>query len=295
MSADITTQTKSTITEATQALVNHPCRVLGVNPISAGTFEVELQSPAGTILNYHAGQYLQLDVDVNSDGQFQSLFYSIANGFNPDQPRRLQLYIQNTSEFADKILKYLSRLCEHKADVKVTMPMGQAFLQTDLELAHILAASGSGISQIKCLTEEILKRRPNADVSIYWSNKNIDDFYLLSEFQAWASQHQHLKFTPILAKANLASTKLATTNANWTGRTGYIYEVIEEDCKQLRNEDLNSTSQDPKPSKQEYLSSTQVYLCGSPQMVYGTIDKLASIGLKEENCYSDVFEYAPRD
>ncbi len=59
------------------------------------------------------------------------------------------------------------------------------------------------------------------------------------------------------------------------GSSGFIYQVIEKDF-----EDLNDT---------------QTYLCGSPQMVYGTIDKLKTIGLKIENCYSDVFEYAPRD
>lgn len=241
------------------------CQVMEVTPLTKASFQVELQAPAGKALTYHAGQYLQLELDVNSDGQHQALFYSIANGFNPEHPRRLQLFIQNSSELADKIIKRLSELSEHRAQVKVTLPMGRAFLQTDLGLTHLLIAAGSGISKIKCITEEILRQQPDADVNIYWSNKNVDDFYLLDEFEGWVDQNRNLNFTPILESAE----------ADWTGRSGYIYEVINEDF--------------------EDLDDAQVYLCGSPKMVYGTIDKLKTSGLKEEDCYSDVFEYAPRD
>ena len=78
-------------TGTARPIITCACQVMDVKPLTADTFQVELQSPAGTILDYHAGQPLQLDLDVNSDGQLQSLFYSIANSFNPEQPRRLQL------------------------------------------------------------------------------------------------------------------------------------------------------------------------------------------------------------
>ena len=246
-------------------VVSYACQVIGVAPLSEDTFQVELQSPLGTTLGYHSGQYLQLELDLNGDGQQQSLLYSIANSFDPDRPRRLELFIQNGSERADRTLKHLSELSEKNVSAKVTLPMGQAFLQTNLGLTHLLIAAGSGISKIKCLTEGILKQQPDADVNIYWSNKNADDFYLLDTFQGWADQNKNLHFTPILESAD----------ADWPGRTGFIYEVIEKDF--------------------DNLDGVQAYLCGSPKMVYGTIDKLESRGLKEKDCYSDVFEYASRD
>jgi len=249
----------------THPIVDYACQVVEVTPLTADTFQVELQSPVSSALDYHAGQHLKLELDVNGDGQRQSFIYSIANSFNPEQPRRLQLFIQNNSGLADKIVKRFAKLNENNEEVKVTLPMGQAFLQTDLSLTHILIAAGSGISKIKCLIEETLRQQPNADVKIYWSNKSADGFYLLEEFQDWVDRNKNLSFTPILESAD----------ANWQGLSGYIYEVIKKDFDDL--------------------SSTQVYLCGSPKMVYGTIDKLKTAGLKEENCYSDVFEYAPRN
>ena len=255
----------SNASRAVCPVVSYHCQLMDIIPLNADTFQIELQSPAGTMLDYYAGQYLQLELDVNSDGQLQSLSYSIANSFDVGEPRRLQLFIQNSSEMADKILHCLFQLKESKVGVKATLPMGQAFLQTDLSLTHIFIAAGSGISQVNCLAEELLRQRPNADVNIYWSNRNIGDFFLFDEFQDRLNQHSRLNFTPILESAD----------ADWPGRSGYIYQVIEKDFQHLNN--------------------TPIYLCGSPKMVYGTIDKLKAIGLKEENCYSDVFEYAQRN
>jgi len=247
------------------SVVTYACQITSVAPLSQNTFKVELQLPPGEILNYYAGQYLKLDLDVNSDGQVHSLFYSIANGFDPEQARSLEIFIQNTGELTEAILRHLFQLIENKSVAKVTLPMGQAYLQTDLGLTHLFIAAGSGISKIRCLTAEILRQQSDADVNIYWSNKNADEFYLLDEFQGWADKNTNLNFTPILESAH----------KDWLGRSGYLYELIERDF--------------------EDLDSAQAYLCGSPQMVYGTIDKLNATGLKEANCYSDVFEYAPRN
>lgn len=247
-------------------MVNYACQVNKITPLSVNTFKVELQLPAGSTQSYQAGQYLQLSLDINNDGQTQSFFYSIANRFNKERPCCLQLFIQKSGELADKILKHLSELNKKNINANVTLPMGQAFLQTDLALTHLLIAAGSGISKIKCLTEEILRQEPDADLNIYWSNKNANDFYLLKEFQGWVNKNKNLNFTPVLE----------SSDTGWLGRSGYIYKVIEKDF-------IGG------------LDGVRAYLCGSPKMVYGTIDKLKPRGLKEENCYSDVFEYMPRD
>ena len=246
-------------------VVSLDCKVVDVQNLSEETFQILFEAPEGTQLQYHAGQYLQLELDLNNDGQFQSLFYTIANSCDPAHPRRLELFIHNASEFSGKIIQHLAQLFEAGASAKINLAMGNAYLQTDVSLPHVLIAAGSGISKIKCVTEEILRRNPDADVNIYWSNKSASDFYFLKEFNQWVQQHANLSFTPIVEAAN----------DNWTGRSGYIYEVVDKDFASL--------------------DGAQVYLCGSPRMVYGTIDQLESKGLNEENCYSDVFEYAPRE
>lgn len=259
------TKTNAAITDAASTIATFPCRVLNVTPVSANTFEIELQSPDDVILDYIAGHYLKLDLDVNKDGTPLSLFYSIANHCDPKSPRRLQLLLQKTSDFSGQVLKRLSEVSLNKEEVNITLPMGQSFLQTDLSAPHILIAAGSGIAKIKSLTEAILAKKPDAEVRLYWSNRNVEDFYFLEEFKSLTSQHKNLVFTPILESAA----------DNWAERSGFIFEVIQEDF--------------------DTLETCYAYICGSPQMVYGTIDQLESRGLKEENCYSDAFEFAPRD
>jgi len=245
--------------------VSHKCLVIEVISLTEKTYLFEVLSPVDTVLDYCAGQHLQIDLDVNKDDQIHSLLYSIANSFDHKQPRRLQLIIENSSEYAGKIIQRLTEACEDQIKIDVTLAMGKAYLQTDLSLPHILVAAGSGVSKVKCIAEEILKQNPYADVQVYWSNKNIDDFYLLDQFNVLQEQHEHFEFTQILE----------SPHETWSGRTGYIYEVVQQDF--------------------ESLNDMQMYLCGSPQMVYGTIDQLEPLGLKEANCYSDVFEYAPRN
>lgn len=238
------------------------CHVVGVKPLNTHTFEVVLQAPAGLRLDYHAGQYLNLALEINDKAH--CLSYSIANRCDTKYPQQLRLFIQNASDFSHGVILQLQQALASQATVKATVGMGQAYLQTDLYLPHLLVAAGSGISQIKAIAEDIVAKQPQAQVNLYWSNKNASDFYLLEHFQDLADKFQNLSFTPIIEIAG----------PDGFARSGYIFNVIQEDFGDL--------------------SATQAYFCGSTQMVYGILDALKEQGLKEANCYSDVFAYAPR-
>lgn len=240
------------------------CSVMAVTDLSVNTVQVSLQAADDVAVSYLAGQYLKLELPLDGDGAVTPLFYSIANRPNPMNPGSLEIFIYNGSELASRIIQYLRQLTGSHEQVTVTLPMGKAYLQTDVEKPHLLVAAGSGITKIRCIAAEIVARSSNAQVDIYWSNRLAEDFYLLDEFQQLGEQYPNLSFTPILE----------SVASGWSGRTGYIYQVIEQDFDSLH--------------------STRTYLCGSPNMVYGTIDQLSMLGLSEDSCYSDVFEYAPR-
>ncbi len=252
-------------------VTKYSARVKSVIALNTETFEVELeccdQQCGGQQrkLNYLPGQYLQLELDLNGDSQPQRLFYSIANPVNSDHPYRLQLFIQNQNALTHRVLDHLQQLQLTNKPLNLNLPLGRAHLQTDLKLPHVLVAAGSGITQIKCLLEEAVKQNPDVVLHLYWSNRKVEDFFLLDEFKELADQHSYVKLVPILE----------SDSDSWSGRVGFIYEAIQADFDNLAN--------------------AQFYLCGSPKMVYGTIDQLKPMGLKERHCYSDVFEYAPRN
>lgn len=245
-------------------VTHHSVCVKDIEPLNKHTYQIELSVQKGELLKYKAGQYLKLELDVNNDDKPLWLSYTISSRFDPDRPNRVCLIIQRTSEFSGQVVDRLYSVKTSQEPISIMLAMGKAFLQTDLNKPHVLVAAGSGISKIKCITEEILHQSPDTRIDIYWSNRSVDDFFLLEQFQDWATQCRNLNFTTILEAAH----------SSWTGRSGFIYEVIQQDFSDLKD--------------------AFVYLCGSAQMVYGTIDQLNSKGLEEANCYSDVFELAPR-
>jgi CDP-4-dehydro-6-deoxyglucose reductase len=238
---------------------NLACQVLSVEALNTSVYRIELLAPAGSKLDYLPGQYLEMHIVG------QKLPYSIANAPDPKQPRRLELQISDHSEVTASIISELSKAAENRSTVKVNLAKGDCFLNELPKQPILLVCAGTGFSQIQCLAEAILAKDPEHEVHLYWSNRSLDEFYLYDIPKKWADEFTNFSFHPVL-EAGIDS---------WQGRAGWIYEVIHEDFKDL--------------------SDVQMYACGSPNMVHGTLDQLEKLGLSEANMHSDVFSYAPRD
>ena len=234
------------------------CQVSSVEALNASVYRIELLAPAGSKLDYLPGQYLELHV---AD---QQLPYSIANAPNSQYPRRLELQISDHNDVTANIIAELRAAVNNKTTVKVTLAKGECFLDELPQQPILLVCAGTGFSQIQCLIEAILERDPKHEVHLYWSNRSLDEFYLYDTPKRLADEYTNFTFHPVL-EAGIDS---------WQGRAGWIYEVIHEDFDDLKN--------------------VQMYACGSPTMVHGTLDQLEKLGLSEANMHSDVFSYAPR-
>ena len=235
------------------------CQVMSVESLNTSVYRIELQAPAGSKLDYLPGQYLELHI---AD---QQLPYSIANAPDPQQPRRLELQISDHNEVTAGIIEELSQAAKNHSTVKVTLAKGECFLDKLPKQPILLVCAGTGFSQIKCLAEAILAQNSEHEVHLYWSNRSLDEFYLYDTPKQWADEFTNFHFHPVL-EAGVDS---------WQGRAGWIYQIIHEDF--------------------EDLTDVQMYACGSPTMVHGTLDQLEKLGLSEDNMHSDVFSYAPRE
>lgn len=239
------------------------CQVMSVDSLNTAVYRIELLAPAGSKLDYIPGQYLELHT---AD---QQLPYSIANAPDLEHPRRLELQISDHNEVTAGIIAELSKAAKNKNTIKVTLAKGECFLKKLPKQPILLVCAGTGFSQIKCLAEAILAEDPKHEVHLYWSNRSLDEFYLYDTAKQWADEFTNFTFHPIL------ETSIGTHVDSWQGRAGWIYEVIHEDFNDL--------------------SDVQMYACGSPTMVHGTLDQLEKLGLSEANMHSDVFSYAPRE
>lgn len=240
------------------------CQVAGVMPLPGSVYRVELLAPAGKKVDFWPGQYLMLEVETR-EGK-QQLPYSIACAPGTDDDnRRIELHIAANGETADDVIRYL----QQAVIVRVTLPFGDCFIQPDFVRQHsaapvLMVAAGSGFSQIKSLIEGYLRWNPQQEIHLYWSNKASDAFYLSEQPLAWAEAFANFHYHPIIEQHS----------DGWHGRAGWIYQVIHEDFTDL--------------------SQIQMFACGSPNMVYSTLDQLEPLGLSQNNMHSDVFAYAPR-
>lgn len=232
-----------------------PLQVQSVTPLAADIYRILLQSPAGTLPQYYAGQYLQLLVP----GQ-ETAFFSIANA--PGE-RTLELHIQvhPDQQSADAILQYL----QNEPVVNARLPLGQCYFSGEPDAEVVLVAAGTGFAQIKAVADYLLHHEFSRPITLYWGVRHPHEMYERDKVESWAAQYAQLTFVPVSAD-NLDN--------EWEGHHAELVKAVADDHHQW--------------------SEASVMVSGSPAMVYTFLDTLGELGLKETNFYSDVLEYAPR-
>ena len=242
------------------------CQVKAVEVMADDVYRISLLAPAGRNPDYWAGQYLMLHMGEGKNEE--QIPYSIANApgaLTGRDPREIELHIAANSDNARDVIRFL----QQAVIARVTLPAGdcfihKAFLNDRKDQPLLMVAAGSGFSQIKALIEAALVLDPQREIHLYWSNRAAVGFYLPDLPQAWAHDYPNFRYHPIVQQHA----------DDWNGRAGWIYQVIHEDFSDL--------------------SQVTMFACGSPTMVFGTLDQLEPLGLSESNMHSDVFAYATR-
>lgn len=206
------------------------------------------------IPNFYAGQYLQLIVD---DQRFP---FSIASA---PQTNQLELHIKPTEGSADSLMveQYLN---EKPASVDFTYPHGNCYVDGVPERSVILIAAATGVTQMRSIALWLLAQPEAPTVSLFWGTLTPEELYLSDEFESLAASNHRFQYCPVVSQGSSA----------WHGRQGLVVNAAIEDC--------------------EDLSSTDIYISGSPTMVYGTLDRLIEQGVDADRVSADVFDYAPR-
>ena len=206
------------------------------------------------IPNFYAGQYLQLIVDD------QSFPFSIASA---PQTNQLELHIKPTEGSADSLMveQYLN---EKPASVDFTYPHGNCYVDGVPERSVILIAAATGVTQMRSIALWLLAQPEAPTVSLFWGTLTPEELYLSDEFESLAASNHRFQYCPVVSQGSSA----------WHGRQGLVVNAAIEDC--------------------EDLSSTDIYISGSPTMVYGTLDRLVEQGVDADRVSADVFDYAPR-
>ena len=238
------------------------CEVKGIEKLNHDVYrvclvlpETESQSPI-----FDAGQYLDI---VLPDGNQAS--FSI--GSAPEKLGEIELHIRHieASVMSDAIVKYL---LAHDS-VEIELPKGNCVLhanQLTPETRLVMVAASTGFAQIKSAVEHLLASGVANPIDIYWGVRVAEDLYLDALPKEWAAEHANVNFVPVVSEPE--------HSPDWKGRTGLLPSAILEDITTF--DDVN------------------IFVSGSPAMVYALLDACEEKGFDEANMQADVFAYAPR-
>lgn len=237
------------------------CQVTAVEDLTPDVFRVRLKGRAEAMA--HApGQFLELKLDDATWVPF-----SIANAHADDGT--LELHIQHWPERENSArLRERVVVAQH---LTVRLPGGDCVLDPTSRRPLLLLAAGTGFAQMKAIIEASLLQSPERPIALWWAARERRDLYLESLPQQWAEQHENVAFHVVTE----AAPELPVAGVRTQGHQGRIDQVLAAGL--------------------EDVSGYDVYLSGSPGMVYACVDVLASLGLAPSRVFSDVFAYAPRE
>ncbi|EPC01732.1 hypothetical protein L861_21125 [Litchfieldella anticariensis FP35 = DSM 16096] len=236
------------------------CQVTVVEDLTPDVFRVHLEGRAEA-MEHAPGQYLELRLNDETWVPF-----SIANAHLGDG--MLELHIQHWPERANSAL--LRELMQHAAQLTVRLPEGECVLDDTSRRPLTLIAAGTGFAQMKAIVEAALRQDASRPIDLWWAVRERRDLYLESLARQWALEHPHFHFHGVIEsplEENFADTRV-------TAHLGRIDRALARDLGDIHGHD--------------------VYVSGSPGMVYACVDVLASLGLEPSRVFSDVFAYAPR-
>lgn len=237
------------------------CLVTEVEDLTPDVFRVQLEGRPEAIA-HDPGQYLELKLEEDLWVPF-----SIANAHAGDGS--IELHIQHWPERDNSArLRELLQVAER---LTLRLPSGDCVLDPYSTRPLLLIAAGTGFSQMKAIAEAALHDDPAREIDIWWAAREHRDLYLERLPREWAGEHANVCFhvvTEVTPEESVEGERVG-------GHRGRIDQAL--------------------AGALEDVSGHDVYISGSPGMVYACVDVLASLGLASSRVFSDVFAFAPRD
>lgn len=179
--------------------------------------------------------------------------YSIAN--SSDQKNQLEFFIKKYQK--GMMSKYFFEEAKINDLLRIEGPIGTFFLRKAQNKNIIFLATGTGIAPIKSIIEEL--------------EKAADDYKDINLWLFFGARYKdNLFWEPNLGKLNIKYIPVLSRQDNdWNGAKGYVQDIV-----------LN---------KKIDLVNSQVYACGSNNMIKSAKELFIKNNLKESNFFSDAF------
>jgi naphthalene 1,2-dioxygenase ferredoxin reductase component len=236
-----------------EELVLHPsrvmrCRVVEIEDLTHDIKGLRLAVEAGGPFIFSAGQYAQVEFAPGL-----SRHYSMAN---TPQDAELVFHIRHMP--GGRTSAYAATQLRAGDKVKVSGPLGVAYLRDNHAGPALLVAGGSGLAPIQSILRTMLERGHDAPVRLYFGVRSERDLYHEALLEGLAARHPNFSYQVVLSEQKGAAGR----------RYGLVHQAI-----------------DLPPDT----GAVMAYLAGPPVMVEAATALLASRGLAQRQIHADAF------
>ncbi|SNT38226.1 ferredoxin-NAD(P)+ reductase (naphthalene dioxygenase ferredoxin-specific) [Noviherbaspirillum humi] len=249
----------STVTESCEIeipepdeVVIHPARIIkaSVTAIEDMTHDIRrLRLRPAKPLEFSPGQYVNLQFTPDhvrpysmaglcSDGELEFHVRVVPDG-------RVSGYVANQLKVGDS--------------VRVTGPLGTAYLRRKHEGPMLCVAGGTGLAPVLSIVRGALAAGMRNPIHLYFGVRSPQDIYGAQWLQALAERHANLNVQIVVAMGNEDASL----------RSGLVTDAVAADWNDF--------------------SGWRAYLCGAPPMVEAAAMMVKLRGIQAEHVYADAF------
>jgi ferredoxin-NAD(P)+ reductase (naphthalene dioxygenase ferredoxin-specific) len=238
----------------TEDLVMHPsrvmrCRVLALDELTHDIRGLRLAIEAGGPFNFSAGQYAQLEFAPGL-----SRHYSMAN-----TPSESELAFHVRHMPGGRTSAYVASQLRIGDRIKVSGPLGVAYLRERHAGPVLLIAGGSGLAPIESILRKLLNDEPARPVTLYFGVRGERDLYHEPLLGDLAARHASFTYHVVLSEQKGARDR----------RYGLVHEAVDADLRDAEG--------------------LMAYLAGPPVMVEAATALLAARGFAPSQIHADAF------
>jgi len=234
-------------------IVVHPAKILKatVTSISDATHDIKIirLRPAKP-LSFSPGQYATLQFTPE-----HSRPYSMASLCEDEE---LEFHVRYVPQ--GRVTGYVFNQLKVGDAVRISGPLGTAYLRTRHQGAMLCVAGGTGLAPILSIIRGAIAAGMDNPIHVYFGVRSRQDVYGLEQLNALQRSHHDLRIQVVLAAGDVDQPAM---------RSGLITDAIAEDIPDL--------------------SAWRAYICGAPPMVEATSKLVKQLGVMQEQVYADAF------
>ena len=234
-------------------IVTHPARIIKATVVAIidATHDIKIiRLKLSKPLSFSPGQYATMQFTPDHIRP-----YSMASVCTDDE---LEFHVRHVPD--GRVSGYVFNQLKVGDAIRVSGPLGTAYLRTRHEGPMLCVAGGTGLAPILPILRSAIAAGMQNPLDLYFGVRSPHDIYGVDQLKALQATHPKLTIDVVV-----------TTNGEGRNsyRTGLVTDAIAQDIPDL--------------------DGWRAYVCGAPPMVEATAALLKQRGIEEHHVYADAF------